>query len=139
VEARAARRPARLGRTMMADRAVAPGSVEAMLAWAFAPMHKRALGLAVGLTLAIIAFLVTAFHVVAQPDDGPSIGLLAQYFYGYSPTWAGACVGAWWAFVMGFVAGWFGAFVRNFALALWLMGIRIKANLAETRDFLDHI
>jgi hypothetical protein len=102
-------------------------------------MHKRAFGLAVGLTLALAVFLVTAFHVVAHPTDGPSIELLAQYFYGYSATWAGACVGAWWAFVMGFVAGWFGAFVRNFALALWLMVIRIKANLAETRDFLDHI
>jgi hypothetical protein len=40
---------------------------------------------------------------------------------------------------MGFVAGWFAAFVRNVALAVWLMVIRIRTNLVETRDFLDHI
>jgi hypothetical protein len=123
----------------MVERKPAPPSVDTLLAWAFAPMHKRALGLAVGLTLAAVVFLLTAFHVVAKPAGAASIELLAQYFYGYTVTWTGACVGAWWAFIMGFVAGWFAAFVRNVALAVWLMVIRIRTNLVETRDFLDHI
>lgn len=114
-------------------------SVERLLAWAFAPMHKRALGLAVGLTAAALIFLVTAFHVVVRPDGDVPLYLLSQYFYGYDLTWRGAAVGAWWALLAGFVAGWFGAFLRNLVVGLWLMVVRVRANLSETRDFLDHI
>jgi hypothetical protein len=113
--------------------------VEVVLARAFAPMHKRVLGTAIGLMAALVVFAVTAFHVVARPPDGPSLELLANYFYGYEVSWKGAFVGAWWGFVAGFVAGWFAAFVRNFATATWLLVVRAKADLSETRDFLDHI
>lgn len=113
--------------------------VELFVARAFAPMHKRALGIAVGLLAALLVFGVTAFHVVVRPANALSIDLLSQYFYGYTVTWPGAFVGAWWAFVAGFVGGWFGAFMRNLAVGLWLMVVRVRANLGETRDFLDHI
>lgn len=113
--------------------------VDLFVAKAFAPMHKRALGLAVGLSAALVIFGLTAFHVILRPADALSIELLAQYFYGYTVTWPGAFVGAWWAFVAGFVAGWFAAFMRNLAVGLWLMVVRVRANLGETRDFLDHI
>lgn len=118
---------------------VQPDPVELALARALAPMHKRVLGVAVGLTAALGVFVVTAFHVVARPPDALSIELLAQYFYGYEVTWRGAFIGAWWAFVAGFVAGWFAAFLRNVSIAIWLMVVRMRANLTETRDFLDHI
>ncbi len=118
---------------------LSPDSVERLLAWAFAPMHKRALGLAVGLTAAAIVFLVTTFHVVVRPDGDVPLYLLSQYFYGYELTWRGAVVGAWWALLAGFVTGWFGAFMRNLVVGLWLMVVRMRANLSETRDFLDHI
>jgi hypothetical protein len=114
-------------------------SADQVLMRAFAPMHKRALGLATGMTAGLVVFLLTAFHVVVQPVNGLPIELLAQFFYGYQPTWAGACIGSWWAFVAGFAAGWFAAFVRNLAVAVWLMVVRMKANLAQTHDFLDHI
>ena len=54
-------------------------------------------------------------------------------------TWRGAVIGAWWAFVAGFVAGWFAAFLRNLWCAIWLTNVRIKAHLHETRGFLDQI
>jgi hypothetical protein len=113
--------------------------VELFVARAFAPMHKRALGVAVGLLAAILVFGVTAFHVLARPAHALSLELLSQYFYGYTVTWVGAFIGAWWAFVAGFVGGWFAAFMRNLAVGLWLMVVRVRANLGETRDFLDHI
>lgn len=113
-------------------------AVKRVLAQAFAPMHKRALGVAVGSTVALAVFALTAFHVIAQSADLP-IGLLAQYFYGYDITWRGAFVGAWWGFVAGFAAGWFLAFVRNFAVATWVFIVRAKASLAQGSDFLDHI
>jgi hypothetical protein len=113
--------------------------VEVVLARAFAPMHKRVLGTAVGLTAAIVIFGLTAFHVIVRPPGALSIELLSQYFYGYDVSWRGAFIGAWWGFVAGFVAGWFAAFLRNFAMAVWLVVVRAKAHLSETRDFLDHI
>jgi hypothetical protein len=113
-------------------------SVNRVLARAFAPLHKRALGVAVGTTIALVVFIVTLFHMVARPTDVP-IDLLSQYFYGYDATWRGAFIGVWWGFVSGFAAGWFLAFLRNFAVATWLFVIRAKASLAQTSDFLDHI
>ena len=109
------------------------------MARAFAPMHKRALGLAVGVTAACLVVAVTAITVVIRPDQPSPLQLLSQYFYGYTVSWRGAAIGAWWAFVAGFVAGWFAAFVRNLSLGLWLMTARMRANISETRDFLDHI
>ncbi|HYN08756.1 MAG TPA: hypothetical protein VES67_15355 [Vicinamibacterales bacterium] len=113
-------------------------SVNRVLAQAFAPVHKRALGVAVGLTIALFIFVFTAFHIIAKPTD-VAIDLLSQYFYGYTTTWRGAFIGVWWGFVSGFAAGWFLAFLRNFAVATWIFVVRAKASLAQTRDFLDHI
>jgi hypothetical protein len=91
-----------------------------------------------GLTSGVIVFLLTAFQVIAHPSEVP-IGLLSQYFYGYEITWRGAFVGMWWAFVAGFAAGWFVAFLRNFALATWLIVIRARSVFSQANDFLDHI
>jgi hypothetical protein len=112
--------------------------VERVLERAFAPLHKRALGVAFGLTVGLVVFSLTVFHIVAQPADVP-IHLLAQYFYGYDTSWRGAFIGMWWGFIAGFAAGWFLAFLRNFLIATWIVFVRAKASLAQTRDFLDHI
>jgi hypothetical protein len=105
----------------------------------FAPLHKLALGLAVGLTAGLGVFGLTAFHVIAQPPDALNIALLGEYFYGYDVTWHGAFIGFWWAFVSGFAAAWFLAFLRNLALAVWIFAVKAKAELNQTSDFLDHI
>jgi hypothetical protein len=122
----------------MVTQAQQPPRVEAALVRAFAPMHKRALGVAVGVTAALGVFLLTAFHVVTRPE-GIRLELLSVYFYGYDVTWRGAFVGAWWAFVGGFVAGWFTAFMRNVAVAIRLTVLRVRFDLEQTRSFLDHI
>lgn len=101
-------------------------------------MHKRALGVAVGLVAALLVFGLTAFHVVVRPANPLSIDLLSHYFYGYTVTWPGAFVGAWWAFVAGFVGGWFAGVRRNLAVGLWLMVVRVRANLGGRR-LLNHI
>jgi hypothetical protein len=114
-------------------------AVEAALVLAFAPVHKTALGAAVGVTLGALVLAVTLFHLLARPARAPELGLLVQYFYGYSVSWHGALVGAFWGGGVGFVAGWFLAFLRNFTAASWLFIIRTRAELQQTRDFLDHI
>jgi hypothetical protein len=109
------------------------------LALAFAPVHKRAFGIAIGTALAVAVLLATAAAVVLDPAGGFNMELLAEYFAGYSLSWTGAVIGAAWAFFVGFVAGWFTAFVRNLVVAAWVFLVRTRAELAATREFLDHI
>jgi len=110
-----------------------------LLPHAFAPLHKRALGVAVGCVAGLAFFSVTAFHVVLRPADAPPLALLSQYFYGYEVSWRGALVGLFWGFFTGFVAGWFVAFVRNLVTAIKIFIFRAKSELSQTKDFLDHI
>jgi hypothetical protein len=109
------------------------------LTLAFAPVHKMALGVAVGTVFGLLIFAVTVFHIVLRPSAAPDIGLLAQYFYGYDVSWPGAFIGLFWGFATGFVMGWFVAFVRNFVIATRIFTLKAKADLVRTTDFLDHI
>ena len=106
---------------------------------AFAPLHKRALGMAVGITAGLLVFVGTIFHLVIHSHAEPNVGLLAEYFYGYSVSVQGAFIGLLWGFFTGFVAGWFLAFTRNLAVATSIFISRTRAELQATRDFLDHI
>lgn len=122
--------------TMHSDQEdVLPPSV----ALAFAPLHKRAFGIAIGLACGLTIFLVTAAYLLRDPEHGIGLALLAQYFKGYSVSWGGALVGFFWGFVVGFVGGWFLAFCRNLVIAASIFVIRAKSELNQTRDFLDHI
>ncbi|MBA3404941.1 MAG: hypothetical protein H0U13_09705 [Gemmatimonadaceae bacterium] len=107
-------------------------------AYLFAPLDKRAFGTAIGFVSAIGVFAATAIAAAVAPDNSP-LRLLAAYFAGYSVSVAGAFIGAGWAFATGFVAGWFVAFVRNLVLATSLFILRRRVELADSRDFLDHI
>lgn len=114
-------------------------TVQAVLHRAFAPLHKRAFGTAVGVVSGAFFFGLTAVHILVASPAAANLELLSQYFYGYQVDWLGAFVGAWWGGIAGFVAGWFVAFLRNFVLATWLLVVKAKADLSETTDFLDHI
>ena len=109
------------------------------VALAFAPLHKRALGVACGVVGALVIAATTAFQVVALEGDESLLHLLGQYFAGYDVTWTGVLVGAFWGFVTCFVFGWFAAFVRNLVMATLVFVARTRDELAKTRDFLDHI
>lgn len=106
---------------------------------AFSPVHKSAFGIAIAAVSALLVFGATALTIIQPPGSRIRLELLAVYFRGYSVSWVGALIGAGWAAVAGFVFGWFLAFCRNLVLAISLFVIRTRAQLAETRDFLDHI
>jgi hypothetical protein len=106
---------------------------------AFAPIHKRAFGTAVGVAVAVLLAGVTLLNVLIQPGTDGALGLLNQYFYGYTVSLTGVLVGGFWGFVVGFVGGWFVAFCRNLAIAISVFVTRTRAELSETREFLDHI
>ena len=112
--------------------------ISAML-YAFAPLHKRAFGIATGVAGAVVmVWLTIAGMYMPGADDFP-LELLQQYFFGYSVSWPGVFIGAAWGFAVSFVAGWFAAFCRNLALAISAFLIHTRAELHSTRDFLDHI
>ena len=106
---------------------------------AFAPLHKRHLGVAVALVAAASLFALTALHVLRAPADPYPLVLLDRYLPGYEVSWKGALIGAFWALWVGFVVGWFFAFARNFVIAAARIIFRAKAELAANRGFLDHI
>jgi len=108
-------------------------------ALAFAPLHKRHFGTAIGVAAAVVVSGFTLLDLVVHPNDGGVVGLLAQFFAGYTVSLQGALIGGLWAFFVGFIGGWFVAFCRNFALAAAIFWVRAKANLTASRDFLDHI
>lgn len=112
--------------------------ISAML-FAFAPLHKRAFGVATGAAGAVVMAVLTVAGILLPGAQEIPLYLLGQYFQGYSVTWAGVAIGAAWGFVVAFVAGWFAAFCRNLALAISAFMIRTKAELDSTREFLDHI
>ena len=104
---------------------------------AIAPVHKLALGVATGLVCGLAVAAATAFIVALEPQPQPRLGLLANYFYGYTVSWPGVVVGFLWAFAVGFVGGFFVGFVRNFVTAVWIFFVRTRAQFS--RNFLDHI
>lgn len=107
--------------------------------FAFAPLHKRAFGIAVGVAGALLIVLLTLAAMFLPAAREFPLGLLGQYFRGYSVSWAGVVVGALWGFAVAFIAGWFAAFCRNLALAISAFVIRTRAEIDSTREFLDHI
>lgn len=111
-----------------------PGDLELL----FRPLHKRAFGMAVGITLGSCIFLATAYALVV-PGRPDLLDLLSNFFPGYSVTWSGAVVGSLWAMFAFFIAGWFAAFCRNFFLASSIWLARARAELQASHDFLDHI
>jgi hypothetical protein len=117
--------------------AAEPQAVEALIAYAFAPVHHVALGVAFGLTAGALTALITLLQLLFEDGVGLPLGLLGQFFYGYEVSAPGALVGFAWAFATGFVAGWFVGFLKNLCTAVWVFVIRAKAEL--TQPFLDHL
>ena len=128
-----------LGREPMPDEAEGTPALSHSLVLAFVPLHKRAVGIAVGTASGLAVALLTILFIATGRPAEINLALLNQYFWGYTATWPGVLVGFWWGFLAGFVAGWFLAFCRNTAIAISIFLVRTRSQLGNTRDFLDHI
>ncbi|MCP3951852.1 MAG: NAD(P)/FAD-dependent oxidoreductase [Desulfobacterales bacterium] len=115
----------------------APGTLVAQV---FTRMDKGAFGAAVGTVTGLAICLATLWLVVkGGVEVGPKMGLLAQYFWGYTVTFNGAAVGLLYGFIAGFITGWLFAFLRNVLLMLYLFRIRKTAEVNSVKDLLDRM
>lgn len=77
-------------------------------------LNGTVLGLVLGTVAALILFVSTNWLVLKGGDVvGPHLGLLGQFFIGYSVTFAGSLIGAAYGFVTGFLSGLFVGWVYN--------------------------
>jgi len=113
--------------------------VRSALLLAFAPLHRLAMGVAVGVVLGGLVFLVTIVQAIRGGVPAPNLWLLGQFFIGYRVTIPGAFIGLLWGFAVGFFLGWGFALLRNVINWIWLTVIRSRAEMEEYGDFLDHL
>jgi hypothetical protein len=79
-----------------------------------ARLNAKLTGVVFGLVLGFGLFLATNILVLKGGDIvGPHLGLLDQFFPGYSVTFLGSLVGFFYAFVVGFFVGAAVGFVYN--------------------------
>lgn len=131
------------GQSSSSSRSSEPTKVGAELThrmeMAFAPLHKRAFGTAVGLVFGLALFLVTSVAVIRGGDYPAVLNRIPFLVPTYSLTWTGAVLGSLSVAFGLFCAGWFLAFSRNLVLAMSIWVLRTRAELSQTQDFLDHI
>ena len=105
---------------------------------AFARVDAVALGCAFGVLFGLIVLVSTVILLLKGGDTvGPRLGLLAQYFVGYTVTPRGSLVGLLYGFGLGFGAGWLLASLRNLCVAVYLHAIRVRSQLSSIHDVLD--
>jgi hypothetical protein len=106
----------------------------------FTPLHKRCLGVAVGIVTGALLFGVTIVHLLRAGAGEPyPLILLQQYFPGYRVSLGGAFIGLVWGAWVGFVIGWFFAFTRNLVMTTTAFVFRARAEIAQSGRFLDHL
>lgn len=67
-------------------------------------LRRRAFGLALGIILGGL-FLIGNFWLLLIDSQGDFFSKFSSFFYGYSFSWAGAFIGAFWTFIYGFFIG----------------------------------
>ena len=86
-----------------------------LLRSAIARLRASVMAVTFGLTAGVGLFLATVWLLIQGGEVvGPNLGLLANYFPGYSVTWPGAFVGFAYGLAVGAVFGWCMARLYNF-------------------------
>ena len=113
--------------------------VQTVVRQAFAKLDRVALGVSVGSTAGVLLFLATLVLVLKAGDViGPRLGLLSQYFPGYTVTLEGAALGLLYGFAVGFAGGWLVAALRNAALFLYLAVSQHRAERQILKRLLEY-
>lgn len=95
---------------------------EQMLKRAIVRLSGKVLGVVLGLIGALVIFIATNWLVIKGGDTvGPHLGLLSQFFIGYSVTFVGSLIGAAYGFLVGYLTGLMIGWVYN-AVVLFRFG-----------------
>jgi hypothetical protein len=89
---------------------------------AIARLRASVMAVTFGVAGGLILFVATAWLLIlgstgGSEHVGPTLGLLANFFPGYSVTWSGAVVGLFYGALSGAVSGFVLAFVYNLIVA----------------------
>lgn len=115
-------------------------SAEEAVSEIFTRIDGLALGLAVGVTSGLLLLLATIALVLnGGGGAGLNLGLLSQYFPGYSVTPGGSILGLVYGFAAGFIAGWVFAYARNAAAFVSMVVIHRRAELERLRRILEYL
>ena len=114
--------------------------LEETLAHVFAKLDRLALGVSLGLTAGMLLCLASLILILKGGDVvGPNLGLLSEYFPGYSVSVGGAAVGLLYGFVAGFLGGWMLAFLRNAAVLFYVVVTQRRAERLLMRNLLEYL
>jgi hypothetical protein len=82
-------------------------------------LNGNVLGLVIGSLGALAIFVATNWLVLKGGEVvGPHMGLLDQFFYGYSVTFIGSLIGAAYVFIIGYISGLLIGWIYNAVLFL---------------------
>jgi hypothetical protein len=102
-------------------------------------LDRAAFGGAIGTISGFALFVATVWLVIkGGPFMGQNLQLLGQYFPGYTVSITGSFLGLGYGFLVGFLAGWVFAFLRNGAVFLYMAAVHRRAELQILRRFLEH-
>ena len=89
---------------------------------AIARLRASVMAVTFGIIGGLVLFMATAWLLIIGPTGGsehvgPTLGLLSNFFPGYSVTWSGSVVGLFYGALSGAVACFLLAFIYNLIVA----------------------
>jgi hypothetical protein len=104
---------------------------KAILMAAFARIDVVAYAIASGTVCALLLFAATAILLLKGPQSGVNVGqhlnLIGVYLPGYEVSWAGGLLGAFYAWLLGAIAGFVLAVLWNLTHYLYITAIVVRA------------
>lgn len=105
---------------------------------AFARLDKLGFATAIGAVAGLMIFLATLCLLIRGGGAARLyMGLLSQYFPGYTISPRGAFIGLGFGFTSGFLFGWLFAYLRNASLAFYIYQVKRRTELMSFKDFID--
>jgi protoporphyrinogen oxidase len=115
-------------------------ALEQVLSEVFLKLDRVALGLSLGMASGALLFLATvALLLKGGATVGPTLGLIGQFFPGYSVTPAGSLLGLVYGFVTGFVAGWTFGLLKNATTFFYAALVYRRAEFRAMRRILEFL
>ena len=91
----------------------------ALIQTAVARLRASVMAIVFAATSGIGIFIATVWLVIrGGPNVGATLGLLRNYWPGYSVTWGGALIGFFYAALIGGIVGWVVAYIYNRIVSL---------------------